>query len=171
LGSRSAKWYALVPAVALSMSLPLYVGAFLQSGWRATAVLLGVAGFFQYISFGPTFGVIQNVVAVRRRATATALIYVLLSVVALAGGALFTGWLIDHLAQFEAIEREDADHLHEARREDLFLGDAETKFGCEPVHSNQFSRNPSPRYTRRTSGSFESSSGVPALKIFPSLMM
>jgi hypothetical protein len=62
-------------------------------------VLLGAAGFFQYISFAPTFGVIQNVVAVRRRATATALVYVLLSVIALAGGALFTGWLIDQLAQ------------------------------------------------------------------------
>ena len=100
LGRRSARWYALVPAIALSVSLPLYIGAFLQSDWRRTAVLLGVAGFFQYISFGPTFGVIQNVVAVRRRATATALVYVLLSVVALAGGALFTGWLIDHFAQF-----------------------------------------------------------------------
>ena len=100
LGSRGAKWYALVPALALSISLPLYIGAFLQADWRSTAVLLGLAGFFQYISFGPTFGVIQNVVTVRRRATATALVYVLLSVIALAGGALFTGWLIDHLAQF-----------------------------------------------------------------------
>ncbi|MGO9932449.1 MAG: spinster family MFS transporter [Steroidobacteraceae bacterium] len=100
LGRRSAKWYALLPAIALIVGLPLYVGAFLQSDWRRTAVLLGAGGFFQYISFGPTFGVIQNVVAVRRRATATALVYVLLSVVALAGGALFTGWLIDHFAQF-----------------------------------------------------------------------
>jgi predicted MFS family arabinose efflux permease len=100
LGSRSAKWYALVPAIALIICLPLYVGAFLQSDWQKTAVLLGIGGFFQYISFGPTFGVIQNVVAVRRRATATALVYVLLSVVALGGGALFTGWLIDHFAQF-----------------------------------------------------------------------
>ncbi len=80
-------------------------------------------------------------------------------------------FLIDHLAQLQAIEREHADHLHEARRENLLLGHAQAEFGCEPVHSNQFSRNPSPRYTRRTSGSFESSSGVPALKIFPSLMM
>jgi MFS family permease len=100
LGRRSARWYALVPAIAVGICLPLYVDAFLQSDWRRTAVLLGVAAFFQYISFGPTFGVIQNVVAVRQRATATALIYVLLSLVALAGGALFTGWLIDHFAQF-----------------------------------------------------------------------
>ena len=132
LGSRSAKWYALVPAVALSMSLPLYVGAFLQSDWRATAVLLGVAGFFQYISFGPTFGVIQNVVAVRRRATATALIYVLLSVVALAGGALFTGWLIDHLAQFN-FNHPDADTVSksfELMRSSHAAGGASFQLSC-----------------------------------------
>jgi predicted MFS family arabinose efflux permease len=110
LGRRSARWYALVPALALIVCLPLYVGAFLQADWRSTAVLLGVAGFFQYISFGPTFGVIQNVVAARRRATATALVYVLLSVVGLAGGALFTGWLIDHFAQFN-FNHLDADSI------------------------------------------------------------
>jgi hypothetical protein len=36
---------------------------------------------------------------VRRRATATALLFVCLNVLALGGGPLFTGWLIDHLAQ------------------------------------------------------------------------
>ena len=96
------------------------------------------------------------------------------------GGALFGDFvedgighdfLIDHLAQLQAIQRENADHLHEARRQNLLLRHAQAEFGCEPVHSNQFSRNPSPRYTRRTSGSLESSAGVPALKIFPSLMM
>jgi len=99
-GRRNPKWYALVPGIGLVMCLPLYISAFLQSDWRRTAVLLGVAGFFQYISFGPTFGVIQNVIEARRRATATALVYVLLNVIALAGGALFTGWLIDRFAQF-----------------------------------------------------------------------
>ena len=33
-----------------------------------------IAGFFQYASLGPTFGVVQNVVDRRRRATATALL-------------------------------------------------------------------------------------------------
>jgi MFS family permease len=113
IGRRSAKWYALVPAIALIICLPFYVGAFLQSDWRKTAVLLGIGGFFQYFSFGPTFGVIQNVVAVRRRATAAALVYVLLSVIALAGGALFTGWLIDHFAQFN-FNHPDADTLRKS---------------------------------------------------------
>ncbi|HEY6484559.1 MAG TPA: MFS transporter [Steroidobacteraceae bacterium] len=100
LGGRNTRWYAFVPAIGLLICTPIYVGAFLQANWQMTAILLGVAGFFQYLSFGPTFGVVQNVVGARQRATATALIYVVLNVVALGGGALFTGWLIDRFAEF-----------------------------------------------------------------------
>jgi hypothetical protein len=43
--------------------------------------------------------VVQNVVDRRRRATATALLYICLSVLALGGGPLFTGWVTDRFAQ------------------------------------------------------------------------
>jgi MFS family permease len=103
LGAHRAKWYALVPAIGLAISVPLYVLAFLQDYWVATALILGVAGFFQYLSFGPTFGIVQNAIGTRRRATATALIYVLLSVIALGGGPPFTGWMIDRFAEFNFV--------------------------------------------------------------------
>jgi hypothetical protein len=99
LGTRSARWYALVPAAGLIVSAPLYVLAFLADGWRSAALLLAVAGFFQYVSLGPTFGIVQNVVGIRRRATATALLYLCLTLLALAGGPPFTGALIDRLAE------------------------------------------------------------------------
>jgi hypothetical protein len=65
-----------------------------------SALFLGTAGFFQYLSFGPTVGVVQNMVDSRRRATATALVYILLTVICLGCGPPFTGWLIDRLAEF-----------------------------------------------------------------------
>jgi MFS family permease len=99
VGARSARWYALVPALGLVVAAPLYVLAFLQEGWRGAALLLAAAGFFQYVSLGPTFGIVQNVVGVRRRATATALLYLCLTLLALAGGPPFTGALIDRLAE------------------------------------------------------------------------
>ncbi|HME38503.1 MAG TPA: MFS transporter [Steroidobacteraceae bacterium] len=99
LAHRDARWYALVPALGGIIAAPLYVAAILESDWRAAAALLSLAGFFQYASLGPTFGVVQNVVGLRRRATATALLYICLSVFALGGGPLFTGWAIDHFAQ------------------------------------------------------------------------
>jgi MFS family permease len=99
MGAKSARWYALVPAAGLLAATPFYLAALVQREWTAAAVLLAIPGFFQYIALGPSFGVVQNVVSVRQRATATALLFVCLNVLALGGGPLFTGWLIDHLAQ------------------------------------------------------------------------
>jgi len=101
IGRSDARWYALVPAIGLALATPLFVATFRQRDWRAAAVLLALAGFFQYASLGPTFGVVQNIVDRRRRATATALIYILLNVIALGCGPLFTGWAIDRFAQFD----------------------------------------------------------------------
>ncbi|HZO21972.1 MAG TPA: MFS transporter [Steroidobacteraceae bacterium] len=95
LASRSAHWYALVPALGTLLALPLYLLALLQPRWPGATLLLGSAGFFQYASLGPTFGVVQNAVDPTRRASATALLYICLSVLALGGGPPFTGWVID----------------------------------------------------------------------------
>src|SRR6202044_941077 len=57
---------------------------------------------------GPTFGVVQNVAGRRRRATATALLYICLNVFALGGGPLFTGWVIDRFAQADFQRGDDA---------------------------------------------------------------
>jgi predicted MFS family arabinose efflux permease len=99
LAKTDARWYALVPAVGGLIAAPFYLLAVVQTDWRAATGLLAIAGFFQYASLGPTFGVVQNVVDQRRRATATALLYICLSVFALGLGPLFTGWVIDRFAE------------------------------------------------------------------------
>ncbi len=98
LAPYSPRWYALVPAIGGVIAIPLYVLALLQTDWRMATWWLSAAGFFQYVSLGPTFGVVQNAVDTRRRATATALLYICLSVIALGFGPLFTGWAIDRFA-------------------------------------------------------------------------
>ena len=101
LATRSKRWYALVPAIGTAIAAPFYVLAFLQPDWKSSALILSIPGFFHYASLGPTFGIVQNVVDTRRRATATALLFICLSVLALGGGPLFTGWLIDRFAASE----------------------------------------------------------------------
>jgi MFS family permease len=98
LARHRVQWYALVPALGGLLALPLYVVAVSVTDWRAAATALGAAGFFQYASLGPTFGVVQNAVGAHRRATATALLYICLSVIALGLGPLFAGWAIDRFA-------------------------------------------------------------------------
>lgn len=95
LGKRSARAYALVPALGTLLATLFYLLTAISPSWLPASAFLAIAGFLQYTSLGPTFGVVQNSVGAHRRATATALLYVFLNVVALGGGPLFTGWAID----------------------------------------------------------------------------
>jgi hypothetical protein len=94
-----ARWYALTPAIGLAIATPIYLLAYTRPDWRVAALILLVPGIFHYTDLGPTFGVVQNVVEPRRRATATAVLFLFLNIIALGGGPLLTGWLIDHFAQ------------------------------------------------------------------------
>ncbi|HEX4151872.1 MAG TPA: MFS transporter [Steroidobacteraceae bacterium] len=99
LARSSPRWYALVPAIGGAISLPLYALALFATDWKSATAMLSLAGFFWYASLGPTFGVVQNVIGPRRRATATALLYICLSMLALGLGPLFVGWIIDRFAE------------------------------------------------------------------------
>lgn len=98
LARKSPAWYALIPAVGLAICTPLYILAYTQTSWQTAALILLIPGLFHYSYLGPTFGVIQNSVDIRRRATATAVLLLFLNLIALAGGPPFTGWVIDQLA-------------------------------------------------------------------------
>jgi hypothetical protein len=99
LARSSPRWYALVPAIGGAISLPLFALAILAGDWQRATAWLSPAGFFWYASLGPTFGVVQNIVGARRRATATAFLYICLSMIALGLGPLFVGWVIDRFAE------------------------------------------------------------------------
>jgi MFS family permease len=98
---RNARWYALTPAIGLAIATPIYILAYRAPDWRLAALILLTPGIFHYTYLGPTFGVVQNVVETRRRATATAVLFLFLNIIALGGGPLFTGWIIDLFAQFD----------------------------------------------------------------------
>ena len=83
---RGARWYSLVPAIGLAIATPIYILAYRQSDWKVAALILLAPGAFAYTYLGPTFGVVQNVVETRRRATATALLFLFLNIIALGGG-------------------------------------------------------------------------------------
>ena len=96
----SPRWYSLTPAIGLTLATPIYIFAYLQPSWQSAALILLLPGIFHYTYLGPTFGVVQNMVELRRRATATALLFFFLNLIALGEGPPFTGWLIDNFSQF-----------------------------------------------------------------------
>jgi MFS family permease len=100
VSKRSARWYALVPAIGVAISVPIYIFAYTLPDWKSAALVLLLPGIFAYTYLGPTFGVVQNVVETHQRATATALLFFVLNLIALGFGPPFIGWLIDQFAQF-----------------------------------------------------------------------
>jgi hypothetical protein len=96
----NARWYALTPAIGLTIAAPIYILAYRAPDWKLAALILLLPGIFHYTYLGPSFGVVQNVVETRRRATASAVMLLFVNIIALGGGPLFTGWIIDHFAQF-----------------------------------------------------------------------
>jgi MFS family permease len=98
-GKRDGKWYALVPAIGLAICTPLYLAVYSNPSWMIAAALLLLPGIFHYTYLGPTFGVMHNMVEPRMRATATAVLFFVLNLIALGGGPYFTGVMIDLFSQ------------------------------------------------------------------------
>jgi MFS family permease len=100
LAKAGARWYALVPAIGIAISYPIIWAVYTAGDWHLAAALIVLPGIFSYTYLGPTFGVVQNMVPTRRRATATAILFFFLNLIGLGGGPPLIGWVIDHLAAF-----------------------------------------------------------------------
>ena len=103
LAKASPRWYALVPAIGIAVAYPILIAVFTAPTWPMAAALIVLPGIFSYTYLGPTFGVVQNLVPTRRRATATAVMFFFLNLIALGGGPPLTGWVIDHYAAFHYV--------------------------------------------------------------------
>jgi MFS family permease len=93
-------WYALVPAIGVTIAYPLVVGVYTASSWQVATAFILLPGLAAYAYLGPTFGVVQNMAPTHQRATAAAVMLFFVNLIALGGGPPFTGWLIDHFAAF-----------------------------------------------------------------------
>lgn len=100
LSRRNGVWYALVPAIGACIATPIFMTAYSLDDWKAAALVLLLPGMFAHTYFGPVFGVVQNAVGAQQRATATALIYIVITVIGVGCGPLVVGWMIDHLAAY-----------------------------------------------------------------------
>jgi MFS family permease len=98
-GKHDRRWYALAPGIGFLVATPFYLASYLAPSWGLAITLLLAPGVFSYIFLGPTFGVMHNIVEPRMRATATALLFFALNLIALGGGPFFTGLVSDLLAQ------------------------------------------------------------------------
>ena len=76
LGATNPAAYVWVPGVALLVGGPIYMLGITRDGSALLFALLFVAALFQYTYLGVTFGVFQNLLHSRMRATGSALLKV-----------------------------------------------------------------------------------------------
>ena len=97
LGARNPAAYLTVPGAALLIGGPLYMLGITRDHLAPLFTLLFVAALFQYAYLGVTFGVFQNLLHSRMRATGYALLNVVYGIVGQGLGTLLVGWLSDRL--------------------------------------------------------------------------
>jgi len=90
--------YALMPAVTLLISAPLYAFAITRDQPALLIALVGLCGLFQYTYLGPTQGTFQNMLSARMRATGTAFTSMIYTLVGGGFGPLLLGAMSDGYA-------------------------------------------------------------------------
>ena len=94
-GARNIRAYGWLPAIAISLCLPIGMASFWVSSVESHLILTTVFLLFMGMYLGPSFAIAQTLAPINQRAMSTALFFFILNLVALGGGPYLTGWMID----------------------------------------------------------------------------
>jgi MFS family permease len=97
-GERTPALYAAIPGWCLIVAAPVYIVGITRDGAALLLVLVFAAALFQYTYLGVTYGVFQNLLHSRMRATASALLNAVYGLVGQGLGTVLVGALSDSLA-------------------------------------------------------------------------
>lgn len=90
--------YAAIPGACLLVAAPIYIFAITRSDAVLLLALVFVAALFQFTYLGVTYGVFQNLLHSRMRATGSALLNGIYTLIGQGFGALIVGTLSDRFA-------------------------------------------------------------------------
>jgi hypothetical protein len=88
----------MIPGVCLLVAAPVYMFAITRDEVTLLLALVFVAALFQYTYLGVTFGVFQNLLHPRMRATGSALLNTVYGLIGQGLGPLLVGWMSDKFA-------------------------------------------------------------------------
>jgi MFS family permease len=98
-GRRDARWYAFIPALGAALATPLYIASFTAGTWVLCTVLLAATAMCQYAYIPAAAAVTQNMMEPRMRASATAVTYLVYTLVGQGGGPLIVGAMSDYFSR------------------------------------------------------------------------
>ena len=93
---RSQVVYAYLPALALVIALPFFVGFVAVAEWPAALVFLAVPTFFNYFYLSPAVTLVQERVRPNERVLAGALLLLVMNLIGLGLGTTFLGAMSDY---------------------------------------------------------------------------
>jgi len=96
---RDMRWYAGIPALGILLSCPLYILGYLQPNWIASIVVLMIPGVLHFTYLAPTLSMVHNYVGPTERATSSAILLMLVSLIGLGLGPWLAGFAIDQFIE------------------------------------------------------------------------
>ncbi len=93
MAKRSKVWYALVPLIAMTVSVPFWFGYIVSTSWESALMVLAVPTFLTIMYLAPALAVVQNSVKPSQRTMAGALLLMVLNIIGLGGGPTMVGIL------------------------------------------------------------------------------
>lgn len=106
LAKRSQTAVAWVPAVGLLIAVPFYISAFYSANLRTAFILWAIAGMCHYAYLGAQYNIGQGVVSARSRATAIAILLIIVSIIGNGIGPQFVGIMSDLFTNAQFAETE-----------------------------------------------------------------
>jgi MFS family permease len=96
LSLKDRRWYAWVPAIAFTLTLPALAGLLWAPSWPIALLCLAVPSLLNNMYLAPALTVVQNAVPPARRTMSGAILLFILNLVGLGGGPLYVGYISDH---------------------------------------------------------------------------
>ena len=101
-GAKNIRAYGWLPAIAISLCLPIGIISFWVPSVESHLILTTVFLLFMGMYLGPSFAIAQTLAPINQRAMSTALFFFILNLIALGGGPTITGWMIDYFKSASA---------------------------------------------------------------------
>jgi MFS family permease len=96
LSLKDRRWYAWVPAIAFTLTLPALAGLIWAPTWQIALLFLAVPALLNNMYLAPALTVVQNAVPPARRTMSGAILLFILNLVGLGGGPVYVGMISDH---------------------------------------------------------------------------
>ncbi len=104
LGARDVRWYTWLPAVVGLAVLPLSAAVYLMDDPYTALLCLVIPGAMSNVYLGCTIATTHNLVGLRMRATASAVLFFILNIIGLGAGPWCVGMLSDFLEPSLGVE-------------------------------------------------------------------